>query len=307
MPMKFVKAQPALAPPVQSVRYFLHKTMVGYDGGRSLANIHASDVTNPSKTFCARERVIAKLKGITKTKDEWLSTSLAMTFAIGRSVQDMVVNTLGKSGVGYADWVCEICGAHYGMVQYPTVCAECKQQHSLRYRERRFVSSITKISCGVDAFAKLSGAHNQLTPIEIKTIDKEEFKKLAMPLAEHRTRMKLYLKIMAESTDKDIPIIDLSRGVLLYVSKGGYGVQDEAVKTWKLGDIGFSPFKEYTITRDDDALAEDEGRVMEYHKAMENKTFPDRICPTPSDGRAYKCVCKAECFSGNYPVGATWA
>jgi hypothetical protein len=292
---------PAAKDPQQLLRYHLHRTMCGPEGRRPLGVIHASDVTDQHREFCGRERLVALLVGAAP-KSEWVSTSQSLTYRIGRDVQDAVVSELGRSGVGFADWYCRSCGQKWRLAPMPKGC-RCGNP-IITYEERRFASLKTKISGGIDAFARLGQA--LLTPVEVKTVMPDQFKALKMPLAEHEVRTKLYLKLIAESGDDDVQRIDVQEAKVLYVSKGGYGAAEPMVKEWKLGDDGYSPFKEFTVQRDDKVVAPYEAKVLEYLKHRQDRTIPKPICAGPNVPRAMKCGVRDRCFSGAYPTGAKY-
>src|SRR3546814_3562070 len=96
------------------------------------------------------------------------------------------------------DWEGMSCGAMHKFTKRPKVCQTCNCK-SLRYKELRFVSAVSGASCGVDLAVDFN--IGKLVPVEIKTIDKEEFKKLEMPLAEKRKRGALYCRILKEADE----------------------------------------------------------------------------------------------------------
>lgn len=298
--MQFLKVNPTKGPPVHTLRYHLHKQLVKERKGRSSLNIHASDLTHGSKMFCARERVLREITNKTH-EGETLTTALAVTFEIGHRIQDFIVETLGDAGVGYADWRCLNCKTKWDMSPRPVAC---KCGGHVVYEERRFFDPKYKASCGIDAFFKVNG---KLRPVEIKTIDKDEFKNLLMPLGEHKARTKVYLSIMSRSEDPVVERLDLSEGIVLYASKGGYGTAAPDVKEWKLGDSGFSPFKEFPITRNDDEAEGYLKKGLAYVEAKATGIIPKGVCSTFKDKRAYDCCVRGECFSAEYPIGAKWS
>jgi hypothetical protein len=162
-------------------------------------------------------------------------------------------------------------------------------------------SAVNGASCGIDMLLALGGG--KLVPYELKTIDKEQFKTLAAPLAEHRIRTNLYLRIIAESASKWAQQIDTTRGYVLYVSKGGFGCADATLKPAGINE-SFSPFKEYAIKRDDD-LTDDYATAARIVKDFRDgkSVMPTGICPTALTKRALHCPFKVKCFDGSYPAG----
>ena len=128
-------------------------------------------------------------------------------------------------------------------------------------------------------------------------MDKDQFKELKGPLAEHRLRTNLYLRIMAESSSPWSNTINHEKATVLYISKGGWGCADPQLKEWGLKEQ-FSPFKEFEIARDDsqtDDLADRARTVKEFRAGKVGMPFG--ICATALVPRAMKCPLRAACFS----------
>jgi hypothetical protein len=136
--------------------------------------------------------------------------------------------------------------------------------------------------------------------VEIKSMANDEFKSLHAPLTEHRLRTQLYLEIL---NDADLPsyMENVSRdtAIILYCQKG-YGVKLTAPVID--GDYPFSPFKEFFVKRDTEAVTpflESAGAVLDFRRSGK---MPSGVCPTSFCGRAQKCPVVSECFGGNYPA-----
>lgn len=302
--MQFLKAGAAQTPKV-SLRRLLHRNLSGKRPGRTSANVHASAVTaNPpaSYSFCARMYALWDIHqpGI---PEEFLSTALAMTFRIGRDVETHVQEAMRDALVGH--WRCPQCSRFHEFQKRPERCQHlaCSLKgHLLEYEEVRFTSLISGISCGIDIlFDEGTGKHRVC---ESKSMDKDECKKLTAPLAEHRLRMMLYLRIIEESGSPYKDRVHTDEGVILYTSKGGFGFADPEVKTWGFPDQAFSPFKEYRVKRNDDLTEPYHQRgvgVKAWRSALSdglNPSLPARTCQTSMDSRARACqVCK-QCFAG---------
>ncbi len=301
--MEWLKIHPAKAEPI-SLRYRLHKSLAGHRNGRSLLNLHASDMTK-DVPFCARQRLLQRLLKLDPAP-EFLSAPLAMVFGFGRMIERHVQEVAADAGIAVGDWFCPFCGNQHSMQLRPRKCHKCCHG-DLEYRERRFVSQVSGVSCGLDLL--VTGLGPKFKIVEIKTMQKEDFKKLVAPLAEHRLRTNLYMRIVAESNDEDRAQIDTTEAVVLYVEKGGFGAKDEEVLKWKLGDGGFSPFREYVVKRDDvetTAILSHSAGPIAYRKAMEEKTVPSGCCVHQHTAQAKGCPVVAQCFSGNFPVGKAW-
>ena len=298
--MTFAKMKDGM-PAVKSLRYLLHTHLNGPEQGRSLARVHASALTK-EEGFCPR---LYALADVTKAKprDEWLTTSENVTYRMGRDQQDALVHDFADMGKAVGHWACRGCSRLYEFQARPLKCETCFCK-AFKPEEVRFVSDVTSASCGIDMLVNLGDP--RLTAVELKTMGKEQFKGLLAPLAEHRVRTNLYLRIIRESSQPWAKYVDTNRAIVLYVEKGGFGVQDDQLKTWGLKE-GFSPFKEYEIKRidkdtDDYALR---AKVVKDFRAG-TVGMPVGICPSALTKRAVYCQLKNACFSGTYPPEHVW-
>lgn len=296
----FLKKAKSLVPK-KTAKFFLHQHLTGYGDGRSRQNIHASSLTK-SEGFCPREYALADVTKH-KTQDEFLTTSERVTFQIGRDMERNIVLWFAEMGRAVCDWKCVSCGTVHKFTMRPVACKTCGVK-VLEPKEVRFVSAVSGASCGIDMNLHLN--ESKLHAHEIKTMDKEEFKKLEAPLAEHRIRAKLYLKIIAESDDPNAKKIDTDRMTIIYTTKGGYGCADPMVKAMGFSD-NFSPFKEYVIPRNDAEIADYDLRakvVTDFRKGLIQ--MPHGICSSSMSKRAGACPLRSKCFSGEYPPVHEW-
>lgn len=301
MAVTFLKKAKELVP-ANSIRYLLHKHLSGYDPARPLSRIHASELTR-AEGFCPR---FYALHDVTKSKpkDRYLTTSEHMTFQIGRDEERNVVNWFAEMGKAICHWKCVACGSQHEFCFRPKACGTCGCR-VLEPKEVRFESAANGASCGVDML--LAMGHPLLRPVELKTMDKDEFKALKAPLAEHRWRTNLYLRLIDESDHPWSKQVATDRATIVYISKGGYGVLDPELAKWGLFEK-FSPFKEYEIVRDDsqtDDLVARAQAVTDFRKKKAG--MPCGICPTALSKRAAGCPMKKHCFSGAYPPEHDWA
>lgn len=298
--MKFLKKAKDLMPE-RTLKYRLHRYLGGHQPGRSYKRIHASELTKP-EGYCPRQ-IALQIATKAEIPDEYLITSLAVTFQIGRDLQDNVVNWFADMGLAVGHWKCLACGAQQEYCKRPKACPTCGCR-AFKPVEARFESAYSGASCGIDMLADLGDP--KLTPVEIKTIDKEQFKGLVAPLSEHRQRTSLYLRIIDESEHPFSKQVDTEKARVLYVSKGGYGCLDDDVKSWKIGEQ-FSPFKEFTVTRNDAVTVEPTRRARAVTLYARGEAgMPDGLCDTALNKRAKGCpVCK-ECFSGKFPAEFDW-
>lgn len=300
MAVSFLKKAKSFQPK-NSVKHLLHKHLATYEAGRSLKRIHASELTKPNG-LCPRLYALADVTNA-KPKDEWLSTSQAMTFQIGRDQEKNIVQWFGDMEKAICHWKCVSCGTVHEFQLRPHACKECGTKR-FDHKEVRFESAVTGASCGVDMLLALDG--KKLTAVEIKTIDKDEFKSLQAPLAEHRWRTQLYLRIIDESDHPSSKTVNTETAMVLYVSKGGFGCSDPELKKWGLPEQ-FSPFKEYEIKRDDAATDPLAARAKVVKDFRDGKVgMPCGLCTHAMSERAKNCVVKGPCFSGDYPATYDW-
>lgn len=298
--VKFLKKIASFAPE-KSVKYLLHKHLTRYEPGRSLKRIHASELTK-AKEFCPRYYALSDLTGA-KPQDQFLSTSQLMTFQIGRDQERNLVLWFAEMSKAFCHWKCVSCGTRHEYQLRPPKCSCCGTK-VLEPEEMRFESAASSASCGVDMMLALGDPKMRI--VEIKTMDKDQFKELKAPLAEHRWRTNLYLRIVEESEHPVSNLVQTDVATILYVSKGGFGVADPEVKKWGLPD-GFSPFKEYLIQRNDsdtDMIVRKAKAVKDYR--AEKVGIPKGVCKTALSARAKECPLKGQCFSGDYPPQFDW-
>lgn len=287
--------------PERTLKYRLHQHLTLPNDARPVSTIHASDLTDPNG-FCPRMFALADATKF-QPPGRALSTSLHVTFEIGRLLQDRIVHWFSDLGLAVGHWKCHSCGKLETFCKRPKACPTCGCA-SFKPIEVRFVSAVSGASCGVDMLASLNGP--LLTAVEIKTIDKEEFKALEAPLSEHRRRTALYLRLIAESEHPFAKKVSSDHARVLYVSKGGYGCLDKDVQSWGQGER-FSPFKEFKIRRDDDLTEEATKRARVVRDFRNGEIgMPEGICDTAMSKRAKACPLRSACFSGDYPVSHWW-
>ncbi len=277
-------------------KYLLHEELSISDKPRSLSVLHASELTKESPVFCARERAFHERDG-DRRADDFLGTATNITYQWGRWIEHQVRNSwLRKFAIGH--WSCTQCEHEHRYQTVPKSCEGCGASGCLlEYIEPRATCEKYGTSCGLDL---LLWRNSMVTIIEIKSIDKDQFKDLKAPFSEHSRRTKLYIDLLAQSewTKFDVKL-NLDYAYVLYVCKA-FGYKDDYEGREGVQDTMFSPFKEYQVKA---ASKKSELKII-YDRANEVRKFkksgalPKRhVCPSPMCRRAEKCEYRKECFT----------
>lgn len=281
----------AMQQPVGSLRDELHKHIARQDADRPPWNLHSSDITS-EKGFCARYPVLMREHKI-PLPTRYVTTSMAVTWEWGRLVERRVIEWFADMGLAHGDWLCQHhgCSFIHEWRTRPTHCIKCGGK-AFKYIEPRAMSAYSGASSGLDMLIRFP-ARPYLTFTEIKSIDPDKFKELLMPLAEHRIRTTLSLRNIAESADPRMKEVDNSVGFTLYVSKGGYGTKTPSVAG------GFTPFKEFKVHRNDDAVAVHAEASRSAFLALKGEgPLPERFCKHHTDKKAQSCPAFKQCWAG---------
>jgi hypothetical protein len=285
-----------------SVKDLLVEELSKVEKPRSPIPVHASDLTRQSPTFCPRQVVLMKVLGV-KDPPQVVAHAMRVTWDEGRDKQWRVNNVyLRDQMVGY--WHCVKCGAEstWGKVPHGEVgpCIKERAHHKWEYAETLMRHRAGFIG-SFDGVVEFAPARRRI--LEVKIIKSEnvkksstpDFRSLVAPLAEHRIRTKLYLKLAAEGHPK--LAIDTTAAHILYICRG-HGLSD--------GKGGISPFKEFVVERDDSEIEIYLQMASAVVKSLETNSYPEGVCTSALSERAESCsVCK-QCFSGKYPASIKW-
>ncbi len=303
--MKFVKTKPVKKsnkPENNRLKYLLHKSIAKLEKQRSIEVLHASDMTK--KDFCPA-RVAYMQEHEVEPHDEFISTSMRVTYDYGRFLEEAVVGYLGKATIG--DWVCKRCNQlHTALGSKPSHCNlnirphKRDYDHGLKrcvstdftYSEPRWLDEETAISCGTDFFADLGG---KPTLVELKSLKAPDFKTISRPRKEHLLRTNLYLHILKRSGTLEV---NTDEAIVLYTCKG-YGFADEFIANSDLKDTPFSPFKEFIVKREDneeiDRIFADGLAIKKY--LISHGPIPRKICSNKHCTQAKGCEVREICFA----------
>lgn len=286
-----LKPKDDVDPASHSPKFLLHKHLVRMEKARPYSRVHASDLMG-RKDFCPREYALG-LKYLNPREDERIATCEAVTFEYGYAVEALVRKWYSQMDRAHGDWKCVACDKHFEFQRRPFKCS-CGSK-AFDYQEITFRHVDSGVTCRPDLF--LDFGRPKLTVLEIKSIDKEDIKKMVAPLAEHRWRTNLYMRIVDQSDSPYKDKIDTTDAFVLYVTKGGYGFKDEQVRKWKLLDGDFSPFKEFPVVRDDSQTEELLHRAAMVQDYKKTGKVPLGICPTMLCQRAKWCSQAKHCWS----------
>lgn len=307
MALKIIKSIKAKEQAV-SIKHLIHSSLAGWEDPRPHGKIHASELFK-EKEFCPREWALLDL-GAAKKKSEFVGTALRVTFDHGRDMEWRLRNEwLRDYMVGY--WECGVCGHVHGTFgKAPKIgCPKCGWGSRWEYHESRLLDKESGVSGGIDGFLDIG--QSKLRLLEIKSMDKDEHRKLVSPLAEHRVRTSLYLSLVAKSDLPHTERINQQEATILYVSKS-FGFKDETLKAAGIKDAPFSPFKEFLVSRDDSLYKTPLARAKALTTYRNKMTagvatgLPCGVCHNGLCKRAQQCSAVGPCFSGNYPSTITW-
>lgn len=266
----------------------LIKNLGKYYPERSHKTVHASDVTKAE--FCPRQYRLMDILGL-KQPDTYINTALRATFDLGSMVAERLVEDW-MGGRAYGKWVCRKCEHTIAFGTRPIghkcgAVGDCDYS----YREINFFGESSGISGSLDLIAYLGGS--KMIPVELKTIKTEDFDKLAAPLAEHRLRTRLYLKLIEDSQNPIRFQLDTDKAKILYVSKGFGKMHPD------YGQI--LPFKEYDVQRDDQSIELYLARGTLVKQCRVTETIPiSKVCDSVTCTTAKRCLVKSQCWSGAY-------
>ena len=268
----------------------LHKRLGGHVPARSFRTIRASAVTNQYKAFCPREVALLDILK-RKPKDEYLTVATTVAFAQGESLHRLVREEWLKD-LAVGNWACKHCGHVTWFSKHPkTKCTQCGHP------------SYTYLEVDIPGEHGIHGSMDLLVDegeekhvlVEIKTMDKDQFKELVAPLAEHRIRTSLYLHLIRTSSDPNAEYIQQDYARVLYISKG-YGAKASG------GPI--TPFKDFIVKYTPTTLHPYLAKAEEVDRFRKEGIIPNRICPTAVGHRVKECSCSVECWAEKYPAGA---
>lgn len=292
-----IAVKKAKGPPYEKLLSFhLHRHVAGTRKGRSLKIIHASDVTKDD--WCPRKHALMMATN-TPPRGDFIGTAQALSYDVSSTCARTIVRWATEAGLAIGDWMCARCSHTVIYGPQPEACPKCKAGR-FWYMEHRFTSELCGIGGAIDLLVALPALKLHRV-IEIKALAKDAFKGVKMPLAEHRERTNLYLRLIEESNDPAQLKIDTSRATILYMTKGGYGEKSKAPREWGLTDMPWTPFKEFVIERDDEATQAlcDKSKGL-WQWMRKEGPMPDGVCPSAFSSTAQHCQVVKRCFSGEY-------
>jgi len=295
MALKFLKRLTDDHLSQRSLVELLNTRLAGRREKRSHKIVHVSTVTDSDLGFCPRQFALLDLLE-QKLPAEYINAATQVAFDNGSALHDLCRNKWLRHDV-IGMWQCAECGEKRHFSKLPTtVDAGNKNHHHVwEYHEEVFVDHETGVSGSIDFFVDLG--NKKITPVEAKSIDKDQFAKLAGPMAKHRIRSQMYLALIDRVATKEVKEqIDLTHARILYISKG-FGK-----KSPDMGKV-ILPFREFSIQRNDVAVAPYFELARQLHLRRKGGPMPKVICVNHLDRRAQPCPVAKACFSGKYPAG----
>lgn len=269
----------------------LDSKLAGFKEQRSYKTLHVSALTKEDG-FCPREVALMQIMN-RQRKGRYVSMALQVAFDNGNALHDLVRNVWLRDEV-VGRWHCIGCGVELGFSKRPKGrCPKCLRV-LWEYREEVFTDPETKVVGSIDFF--LDVGEGKLVACEVKSMDKDLFRELKAPLAEHRIRTQTYLTLIARNGRPEIGRIEQGYARVLYISKG-FGTKNE-----EHGKV--MPFKEFVVDRNDTVGLATLAKAGLVQSFREGGVLPPGICPTAYAHRAKGCAVVAECFSGTFPAGS---
>jgi hypothetical protein len=276
-----------LLPPLRLIDLLL-RDVGGPEPARPVEELHASDLTHQDREFCPREVVLMRKLGV-QHPERYIPHALRVTFDDGRDKQWRVNNNYLRPYM-FGPWRCRRCDAVSDWSAQPKGAGCPTGKHDWEYKEPEFRHP-SGFTGSIDGIVKFSSAHYRM--VEVKIMNVEDYKELVAPLAEHRVRTRLYLRLVAECPEDHTAKIDVSEAHLLYIARG-HGLK---------GDRGqITPFKEYIVKRDDASVE----RYVRMAYAVSGP-MPEGVCSDVMCKRAKVCPVRKPCFSGQYPAENFWS
>jgi hypothetical protein len=277
-----------------SLRWHLHRHLAGSEEQR-LSSIHASDVIE--EDWCPRKVALLHWSK-RKPKVRAIGACDRAVWDLGRAGEKCLIGWFSEMGMAVGNWRCGRCRERHEFTTLPSCCAECgatAEVANFEYIEQVFVSQESGVSGSIDLLVRMP-TQTRLKLVEIKTIKQEEFRLLVAPIASHRLRSNLYMRLVAESDHEWKDAIDTQESRIIYFCKQGWGVKDPEVRKWG-PDKGFSPFKEFTVERDDSQTDAACKRATPLHLYRNGHQVQiPRICATALVPTAQSCECSDLCF-----------
>lgn len=287
--MSWLKHAVALsASPKASIISRIKEQLGGPTPPRGYKHIHASAVTKVN--FCPRHVALLDLTQ-KKLKDEYIPTAMAATFDVGNATSDLIrEHWLGPYSIG--NWECRSCGEKRTFCSKPGKGCKKLGRCNWRYEEIVFHSHYGVMG-SIDMFVDLGS--QKFMAVENKILKDEDFQEIVTPLAEHKQRTQLYLKLIADSYFPWKDKINLFEARVFYVSRA-YGRKNVNYNNEVL------PFREFVVERDDAKILPLLNNARQIKTFREEAKIPSGICMLPTDKYAKSCSTCVECFSGKYPA-----
>lgn len=270
-----------------SVKDLLLKSVGGKEPARPVHDLHASDLTKQQPEFCPREFWLHRKLDLQRP-EQYVQHAMRVTWDEGRDKQWRLNNEYLRD-VMWGHWRCVRCGAEEKWQTVPSADGCKHSKHVWEYEEPVFHHP-SGFSGSLDGVVQFTPA--KLRMLECKIIKGDDFRDLKAPLAEHRIRTQLYLRLLAEANTEPAAKIDNSVAHVLYIMRGHGVKQDQG---------GISPFREFLVERNDAAVE----KFVRMAYALK-QGIPEGVCSNSLCLRAQQCPVTKHCFSTKYPADQMW-
>ena len=245
---------------------------------------------------CLREIILGHKLGMRKY--EYVDANGSVIFDIGNELHRVVQNHSRYLGDKiYGRWKCLACNTilNKQLMPKPPECTVCGANHNAIQYEEKFLY-IKWLTAHPDAYVMSPTTKKHLIVGEIKTIDKDAFKDLVAPIADHVYQVNGYMllsEIISKQEHWEIPF-NSDEAYIYYFSKGHAGRQNYPVKI-------------FTIKKQKAIVEDIIARVKLYRESYDPKTKTIKSLPDPvsaclgakwSNYRAINCNVKPYCVAG---------
>ena len=264
--------------------------------------IHVTDLLS----FCPRKFALCVKEDLKYHDPQRFPSKTFFTFALGRKVQDIIISRYSKGEnklVG--TFKCVICRKEFfDIIPADNKCPYCKEKTKFIYKDTRLVNDSYgyPIIGQVDMF--LYYPPRYILPVEIKSIDGEEFVTLSEPHSNYAKQLGLYMWLLThpgtrifketvKAVEKRLHLKFITKkGVILYASKGSKANKEIEIPE----HIDNLPILTFTIQQPKLFIEDTIDSMETIAKFARSNRLPKVLCSSDLDMMARSCHVKRVCF-----------